>query len=266
MKTATACTAVLLLMTVPAMAQGNGSSVTLDQVEGLVDGNIMVGSGVVIFHFGFTNGDGANKAKSVTNGFEFSGSDSSVTWELDFWTEFAWGPDPGNIIFFAPPHYWHGVGSDTIGFRLSVVMLGPGLPPGYSGPALAFSAELTDTASAGGTFCIDSAWFPPDGSWIWAYGSTVGSFPPSWQGPHCWPIIGQCCLGLRGNVDGSADDLLDIADLVYLADYQFGGGPAPPCMEEADIDGSGAEVIDITDLVWMMEFMFDGGLSPAACP
>ncbi|MDH3891656.1 MAG: thrombospondin type 3 repeat-containing protein [candidate division Zixibacteria bacterium] len=369
MKTAFVCAAVLLLMTVPAMAQGNGSSVTLDEVEGLVNGNIEVGAGTVSFHFGFTNGDGANKAKGITNGFELYGSDSSVTWDLvSYGDEFSWGPWEGDIFFFTSP-YWHGVGSDTIGFGASV-MLGMGLPPAYSGPALFFEFQFADTASIGGTFCIDSCYFPPNGTWMWAYGSTVGSFPPAWGGPHCYDVVTDydadgdgivepddncpwvfnpdqldgdadgagdmcdnciahvnpdqsdldadglgdlcdecpedaeddfdsdgicgdidncphnpnpdqvdddqngigdvcqpgCCLN-RGDVDRSGGPSpLDIADLVYMADFQFGGGPWPPCMEEADIDGSGAHVIDITDLIWLMEYMFDGGLSPAECP
>ncbi len=76
----------------------------------------------------------------------------------------------------------------------------------------------------------------------------------------------DCCQGRSGNVDGSFDDMVDISDLVFLADYMFTDGPVPPCMEEADIDGSGGGVIDITDLVHMIDYMFDGGPPPVDCP
>ena len=264
MKTAFVCTAVLLLMTVPSMAQSNGSLVYLDDVDGLYNGHILVGSGYVTFNLGCMNGDGANKVKGLRSGFQIYGSDSSVNWEgmlagwdLDLfqpWDVYGiWGPTN------------HRVGADTVGFY-STVIVGLGIPPGYAGPFVWISVALTDTSSVGGTICLDSSWFPPDGVWLWAYGSAVGSFPPAWDGPHCWPVIGSCCLGQRGNVDSSPDDLLDIADLVYLVDYMFTGGPVPPCWEEADIDGSGGTVIDITDLVHMMDYMFDGGPPPAACP
>ncbi|MCK4373184.1 MAG: hypothetical protein KAW61_08550, partial [candidate division Zixibacteria bacterium] len=42
-----------------------------------------------------------------------------------------------------------------------------------------------------------------------------------------------CCEGMRGDVDGIMGDQPNIADLVYLVDYMFFGGPAPPCFEEA---------------------------------
>ncbi len=265
MKTAIVCTTVLLLMTVPSMAQGNGSLVWLEDVEGLVNGKIQVGSGGVTFNLSLLNGDMVNKVKGVSNGFEISGSDSSVTWEV--WD---YGPRP-DIIFFLPqfslfvPPQFHGVGADTIGFT-ATMLTGPGIPPGYSGPYFWITVALTDTASVGGTFCLDSAWFPPNGIWMWAYGSSVGSFVPTWDGPHCWLIIGQCCLGQRGNVDFDPGDVIDISDLVYLVDYMFTGGPVPPCWEEADIDGSGGDVIDITDLVYLVDYMFDGGPPPADCP
>ncbi len=72
-----------------------------------------------------------------------------------------------------------------------------------------------------------------------------------------------CCIGDRGNVDGSVDDNVDISDLVALVDYMFGGGAAPPCPEEANIDGEGE--IDISDLVALVAYMFQGGDPPAPC-
>lgn len=72
-----------------------------------------------------------------------------------------------------------------------------------------------------------------------------------------------CCIGDRGNVDGSADDVVDISDLVVLVEYMFAGGATPPCPEEANIDGEGE--IDISDLVTLVAYMFQGGDPPAPC-
>ena len=74
----------------------------------------------------------------------------------------------------------------------------------------------------------------------------------------------QCCIGIRGNVDYSAGDVIDIADLVYLVDYMFNGGPPSPCPDEADMNGDSA--IDIADLVYLVDYMFSGGPTPADCP
>ena len=83
----------------------------------------------------------------------------------------------------------------------------------------------------------------------------------------CYPDTSAgCCIGMRGNVDGSAGDGIDIADLVYFVNYAFGSpsGPAPPCFEEADANGDGN--LDIADIVYLITFMFNGGPAPLPCP
>jgi len=74
----------------------------------------------------------------------------------------------------------------------------------------------------------------------------------------------QCCLGDRGNIDNSQAEQPDIADLVYLVDYMFSGGPEAACPEEADVNGDDAQ--DIADLVYLVDFMFSGGPGPVECP
>lgn len=77
---------------------------------------------------------------------------------------------------------------------------------------------------------------------------------------------GSCCLGDRGNVDNSPDDLVDISDLVFLVTYMFNDGPAPTCPFESNIDGSVDEVVDISDLVYLVTYMFNDGPPPPSCP
>lgn len=52
----------------------------------------------------------------------------------------------------------------------------------------------------------------------------------------------------------------DIADLVYLVDFMFTGGPPPPNMVAANIDGEPG--ITISDLVFLVDFMFNNGPPP----
>ncbi|MFH1688430.1 MAG: NosD domain-containing protein [bacterium] len=73
------------------------------------------------------------------------------------------------------------------------------------------------------------------------------------------------CVGIRGNIDGDPQEEINIADLVYLVNYMFNGGPAPNLPLEADIDGNGTGP-DIADLVYLVNYMFNGGPAPAACP
>ncbi|MFC1475173.1 PKD domain-containing protein [Candidatus Zixiibacteriota bacterium] len=77
-----------------------------------------------------------------------------------------------------------------------------------------------------------------------------------------------CCKNIRGNIDYDDRDVIDIADLVYFAEYMFDlpPGPAPECFEEADVEGSNE--IDIEDLVYLVEYTFDipSGPAPVDCP
>ncbi|MFH1687916.1 MAG: hypothetical protein ABIE70_10415 [bacterium] len=68
---------------------------------------------------------------------------------------------------------------------------------------------------------------------------------------------------LCGDADGNGVGP-DIADLVYLVNFMFNGGPEPPVMAACDVDGNGVGP-DIADLVYLVNFMFNGG--PALqCP
>lgn len=71
----------------------------------------------------------------------------------------------------------------------------------------------------------------------------------------------ECCIGDRGDVN--SDGGVDVADLTYLVDYLFGGGPPPPCLKEADLDGSGG--VDVSDLTYLVDYLFGGGPAPVAC-
>jgi len=81
-----------------------------------------------------------------------------------------------------------------------------------------------------------------------------------------WQQFGPagCCLGIRGNVDGDPGDQINVADLTFLVDFLFRGGPAPPCPEEGDVNGAGG--INVADLTYLVDFLFRGGATPAACP
>jgi len=68
-----------------------------------------------------------------------------------------------------------------------------------------------------------------------------------------------------GNVNGDLEDNVNIADLTYLVAYLFGGGAAPPCLEEGNINGDPAEAINIADLTYLVAYLFGGGPAPYDC-
>ncbi len=66
-----------------------------------------------------------------------------------------------------------------------------------------------------------------------------------------------------GDIDGDGDGP-NIADLVYLTSYMFGGGPTPPEPSSVDVNNDGVSG-DIADLVYLVTYMFQSG--PALdCP
>ncbi|MFQ5453030.1 MAG: hypothetical protein ACE5D6_02440 [Candidatus Zixiibacteriota bacterium] len=116
--------------------------------------------------------------------------------------------------------------------------------------------EVCYTKSTPGEYTYYVQAWSPCGSAGTAEGVTVSVTPCS------------CCTGITGNVDGSGDNQIDIADIVYFIDYSFNlpPGPAPPCMEEADVNGD--SVIDIEDIVYLIDYAFNlpSGPEPVACP
>jgi len=75
----------------------------------------------------------------------------------------------------------------------------------------------------------------------------------------------SCCNhdGIRGDVNYDFAGP-NIADLTYLVDYLFRGGPEPPCFEEGDVNGDGS--INVADLTYLVDFLFRGGPPPPPCP
>lgn len=78
-----------------------------------------------------------------------------------------------------------------------------------------------------------------------------------------------CCL-VRGNADGiiNSGNPIDVADLTFLVDYVFKGGPEAPCEEEGNVDGEeggGGLKINVADLTYLVDYLFKGGNEPPPC-
>jgi len=72
------------------------------------------------------------------------------------------------------------------------------------------------------------------------------------------------CCQIRGDIDHNGSPP-DISDVVYLVDFFFRQGPAPPCDMEADLNLSGG-VADISDLIVLVDYLFGSGPPPPDCP
>ncbi|MFH1687711.1 MAG: hypothetical protein ABIE70_09345 [bacterium] len=125
-------------------------------------------------------------------------------------------------------------------------------------PPIDSQAHLNGNMSADPLFC---------GAGVGDYGLRSGS-PGAPANNECGRLIGcfdvgcWCCI-IRGDIDYNQFGP-DIADLVFLVNYMFSGGPLPVCTEACDIDGDGLGP-DIADLVHLVSYMFSGGPPPAVC-
>jgi hypothetical protein len=75
------------------------------------------------------------------------------------------------------------------------------------------------------------------------------------------PIGSACDLGsfeLEPIGDANGDGTVDIADVFYLINYLFAGGPIP--VGRADVNGTGP--IDLSDVFYVINYLFAGGPAP----
>ncbi|KPL05534.1 MAG: hypothetical protein AMJ73_00295 [candidate division Zixibacteria bacterium SM1_73] len=63
---------------------------------------------------------------------------------------------------------------------------------------------------------------------------------------------------LRGDANG--DGVINSADVVYLINYLFKGGPAPEPLEAGDVNCDG--IINSADVVYLINYLFKGGPPP----
>lgn len=103
-------------------------------------------------------------------------------------------------------------------------------------------------------------------------GYTSPDFHPTFEGPIATyepiPMLGTVTVGCcqnRGNVDGiiHLEGPVDVADLTYMVNFLFKGGPVPPCEAEGDVDGSGS--INVADLTYLVNYLFKSGPEPPPC-
>jgi len=102
--------------------------------------------------------------------------------------------------------------------------------------------------------------------YLWANNSEGDQIndPPNAPSIRYKYVLAHCCNhdGIRG--DANIDRVINIADLVFIVDFLFKGGPIPDCFEEGDTNGDGNILVD--DLVLLVDYLFKGGPSPGPCP
>jgi hypothetical protein len=163
---------------------GTVPQVTLDHIEGLQGtGNIQTGVPIT-FYIRFQNNTGSYITGS-SNGFRVY-SPNGAQWDPITW-------DTANVgldtlydfgIFFSDLSVT-GSGADTVGLA-GLCLFKSGIPNGFDEVVFLISTQI-DAVHAGRTICLDSAFYPPGGEWMWS--TDGGTVYPTWDGPHCFRIV-----------------------------------------------------------------------------
>jgi hypothetical protein len=215
--------ALFLTLSFGAAYGGTSAVCDLDNAAGLFNVDTIGVGFPVTFNMRLTNDDQTNKVKGATNGFEIYSPDGAT------WTNVGYGPTSAgellttygiefDLVYSVNTFSWDGAGADTIGFGGSV-MLGAGIPPSYDGVVYNITVNVADDAHDGKTLCIDSAYYPPSGTWAWAYGGAIGTFAPIWGGPYCYVIydVPNLCPVFTAPVTNYTGDHCDLVSIDYDA-------------------------------------------------
>lgn len=236
------------------------SSISLDDVHGLYGPGQIVAGDTIRFFLRMTYLTGT-PIDGMSNGYQVYSPDGATWQPIVFDTiPIAW-PSMFDLGIFLTYASNTGSGADSVLFG-AVRMMQSGMVAPFDEQSY-WIETMVSTSEARKHLCLDSAFVPPSGSWLWA-SNIGGSFPPKWDGPHCFEIMAPCIPPLRGNVDYDPGDATNIVDLTFLVNYLFGGGAPPPSEAEADVNADGA--VNIVDVTYLVAYLFGGGPAPLPCP
>jgi hypothetical protein len=89
---------------------------------------------------------------------------------------------------------------------------------------------------------------------------SAGSFTVTWssqgQDGGSWGAFARHYCAFQGDANG--DDAIDVADVFYLINALFAGGPLP--VHQADVNGDVS--VDVADVFYLINYLFAGGPAP----
>lgn len=175
--------ALIAVFVLKATIVAGQTSISLDQVDGLFGQDTLTAGADIRFHLRFSNQSGSYMV-GFSHGFTVYSQDGALRDSVKM-TSNGILENLFDGGFFANYFSNDGTGTDTIGVG-GLTIHGDGLPDGFD--QVVFSLDFHLPASSDGkTVCLDTAFFPPGGIWVWALTGTVKVLP-SWDGPHCFEI------------------------------------------------------------------------------
>ncbi len=184
---------VCLICLVPIVsAVGQDQAITLDHVTGLFNTNSVVADPdtLVVFYIRFTNNE-SNYFKGIINGFRVYSPDGAewTTTETDTLPVLAWKVR-FDLIFYNNNFSITGSGADTVAWGGTGLGIGDGqgIPANFDDVVYTITIGPIDVVHHAKMICLDSAFYPPSGTWKWAGGTGIGDRWPTWDGPHCFGV------------------------------------------------------------------------------
>lgn len=201
---------------------------------------------------------------SLIFGVDSAGSEAvaAFTWalELDFSYKNVIGPlyDTGgneNVTFVRPPSFWaKALRKKPWVRRTDTVVVGTLY---FDAPHWQETGEqwrITFIPTDTGLITIDTAWSPPANT-LGAFDANALDYPASW-GAKTVTIVSYCLTG-----DVNADSVITAADIIYIINFIFKGGPEPkPCTVIGDVNCSGT--MTAADAIGIVTYVFKGGARP----
>ncbi len=163
-----------------------GEQVTIDMIDGLYNDTSIYTDSLITFYVRLNNNTG-NSIEGFTMGFRIYSYQNSATWDTTA------GENTGAITndmmssLFVIPLSITGSNADTIGFGGINFGSGTGITTGFNEHAFTIQIGPIPVSKHGGWICLDTAFYPPGGAWIWS--TSGGVVTPDWDGPRWFRIV-----------------------------------------------------------------------------
>ena len=150
--------------------------------------------------------------------------------------------------------------------QVSLVWVAPaaGTPPtGYE--VFRGGAKIDDVTAPTTTYVDDDASLVPGTEYCYTVKSKAGDQTSGPSNASCGtPTAGGVGPFVRGDCNGDGRVTGQVTDAVFLLNFNFLGGEAPPCSAACDINQDGAWMGQVTDAVYILNYNFLGGPAPPA--
>ena len=229
-----------------------------------VSGVTLPGQEAFVYFQGFTDSASCilNNTRFATNTFltGYDEGDDPCNSDTDFWG--SWGAPASRLALDSltgePPTYWW----DSL-----YTMPGLWSTPDLIDQGQFLTYEFLPGMSAGDRRVYWTVYVTGYDMLNYEHLAFAVEYARDWSENFYCPYNFGCCIGNRGNIDGSMpDDVVTLGDVAAFTDIMFISQHDPWCMSEANVDLSADSLVTIGDFLLFMEFYFNSPFPPSDTP